>query len=94
MANGIARERVGRSAPGKGFLDDLVGDIERLTDRLEAAREALALEAFEPGAGTVGFFQDKTHFGGDRGGAPGALNCPVFCGRRRDTPDELRGDHA
>ena len=94
LANGVALAGVGRSAQGKGFLDDLVGDVERLTDRLETAGEAPALEAFEPSAGTVGFFQDKTHFGVKRDDAPGSLNCPVFCGGRRDTPDELCRDHA
>jgi hypothetical protein len=94
LPNGIARERAGRFVLVKGFLDDLVGDIERLTDWLEAARKALTLEPFEPGAGVVGFFQDKTHFGDARNAAPGPLNCPVFCGRRRDTSDELCGDHA
>jgi len=94
LTDGIARERAGRSVLVKGFLDDLVGDIEGLTDWLEAAREALTLEPFEPGAGVVGFFQDKTHFGDARNAAPGSLNCPVFCRGRRDTPDELCGDHA
>jgi hypothetical protein len=94
LPNGIARERAGRFVLVKGFLDDLVGDIERLADGLEAAREALSLEPFDPGVGGVGLFQDKTHFSDTRDAAPGLLNCPIFCGRRRDTPDELGGDHA
>jgi hypothetical protein len=92
LANGIAR--ADGSALSKGFLDDLVSEIERLPDRLKAAGEALALLPFEPGAGMAGFFQDKTHFGHDRHAAPGSLNCSVFCGCRRDTPDELCCDHA
>jgi hypothetical protein len=94
-ANGIGRERWGGSALGEGFLDNLIGDIERLADRLETTSEPVALEPFEPGAGMIGFFQDKTHFGGGRGGgAPGSLNCPVFCGGHRDAPEELSRDHA
>jgi hypothetical protein len=94
LPNGIARERAGRFVLVKGFLDDLVGDIERLADGLEAAREALTLEAFKRGAGMVRFFEDKTHFGGDRNTASGSLNSSVFCGGGRDTPDKLCRDHA
>jgi hypothetical protein len=94
LANGIARERSVGSALGEGFLDDLVGDIERLADRLEPAREPFALEPFEPSAGMIDFFQDKTHFGGGQGAAPGPLNCPVFCGGPRDAADQLCRDHA
>jgi hypothetical protein len=94
LANGIARERADRSVLSKGFLDDLIGQIERLSDRLKAAREALALQAFEPGARMVGFIQNKAHLGDDRDAASALLNCSVFCGCGRDTPDELCCDHA
>ena len=53
MADGVARKRAGRSLLSKGVLDDLVGQIERLANRLESAREALTLEAFKRGAGIV-----------------------------------------
>jgi len=42
----------------------------------------------------VGFFEHQTHFRGDADAAPGTLNRPVFCGRRRDAADELGRDHS
>ncbi len=42
----------------------------------------------------VGFFEHQTHFGGDPGAAPGALDCPIFCGGSRDAPDKLSRDHS
>jgi hypothetical protein len=64
-----------------------------LADELEAAREPLALDSFEPHGGRVGFFEHETHFRVDPEAAPGGSDGAVFCGGRGDAPDQLRGDH-
>ncbi len=81
------------SLRGKGFLDNLVGDEESLTNELESAREPMVLDPFEPDGGGVGFFEHKTHFRGGREAAPGGPDGAVFCGGRRDAANKLSGDH-
>jgi hypothetical protein len=81
------------SARGKGFLDNFVCDKEGLADQLEAAREPLVLDPLEPKAGMVGFFEHETHFWGELETAPVRAYRAVFCGGRRDAPDQLSGGH-
>jgi hypothetical protein len=88
-----ARRPPDGSGWGKGFLDNLVGDQESLTDELELAREPMMLNPFEPGGGRVGFFEHETHFRGDLEAASGGSDGAVFRGGRRDAANELGGDH-
>jgi hypothetical protein len=88
----VVRRRPEGSGRRKSFLDNLVSDTKGLADELEPAREPLALEPFLPRSGMVVFFEDKTHFWGQWGTAPVGFNCAIFCGGRRDVPNQLGGD--
>jgi hypothetical protein len=89
----ITRKTPERSARGKCFRDNFVCDEDGLAYGLKPARQSVALDSFQRGAGWVGFFEHETHFG-DEAGAPGALRRPVFCGRGRDAPDKLGSDQS
>jgi hypothetical protein len=64
-----------------------------LADEFEPAREPLVLDSLKPQAGMVGFFEHETHFGNGLEAAPGGSDCAIFCGGRRDAPNQLSGDH-
>jgi hypothetical protein len=79
---------------GESFLDNFVCDEESLTYELEPAREPMAFEPFEPDGGRVGFFEHETHFGIHPKVPPGRSDGAVFCRGRRDTVNQLSGDHS
>jgi hypothetical protein len=89
----ITRKTPERSARGKCLRDNFVCDEDALAYGLKPARQSVALDSFQRGAGLVGFFEHETHFG-DEAGAPGALRGSVFCGRGRDAPDKLGSDQS